>query len=421
MEALVLAAGKGTRMRSETAKVLHEILGRPMLAYVLDTLSKLGISNPKVVLGSQFEEVRSFLKRDWEKAKVVRQSVQRGTGHAVMTAGKVLRRASPTAGDLLIWPGDMPLLQAETLRQFLSYHRRSGAAASVLSALAADPHGYGRILRSGGRFFAVREELDATEAERRIQEVNTGVYVFQTKPLFRALREIQPVNAKGELYLTDTIEVLAKAGERLEAFPLALPADAIGINSREQLAQAVRVVNQREIRKHQERGVTVVSPENTFIEPGVQMGRDTVIHPCCYIESGVKIGRRCQIGPFAKIRKGSVIGDGAVIGSFVEVARSRIGKRVLAKHLAYLGDVSVGDGTNVGAGTITANYDGVRKHRTQIGKNVLIGSNTVLVAPVMLGDRAKTGAGAVVLAGTRIPKGAVVAGVPAKMIRKGHK
>ena len=421
MQAIVLAAGKGTRMRSDRPKVLHEILGRPMLAYVLEVLSQLGIKRPVVVIGSGADEVRKWGRFYFSGKKnrtvpiFLLQRRQRGTGHAVMTAEKFLRGSKE---DILIWPADMPLLKEKTLREFIVSHRRSGNEVSVLSSLFINPAGYGRILRAGGRFYGIREELDASGIERRIQEVHTGVYFFKARALLGALGKIRPENSKKEFYLTDTIEILSRGNRRMEAFPLADSSEAQGINSRADLAEAVRKMKNREIQKHQDGGVTFAAPDQTFVAPGVRIGRDTVIYPWCYIESGVTIGRRCEIGPFAKIRKGTVIADGAVIGSFVEVARSRIGKKVLAKHLAYIGDSVIGDETNVGAGTITANFDGKRKNKTRIGKKVLVGSNTVFVAPVTVGDRARTGAGSVVTRGTKIKKGEVVAGVPARPLKK---
>lgn len=417
MQAIVLAAGKGTRMRSECPKVLHEVFDRPILDYVLQTLAKLGVKSPKVIIGNKAELVRSFLHRRGPELKIhpesVLQKIQNGTGHAVMMAKKSLGRH---AGDVLIWPGDMPLVKSETLKEFIQEHQAVGSEASVLSSIQVNPKGYGRILRAGGNFYGIREELDATESERRIQEVNTGIYLFKADKLFQALKEIEPNNQKKELYLTDTIEVLSNQNRPVCAFPLASTEEGLGVNSRLDLATVIKVMKNREITNHAEKGVTFISPEQTFLAPGVKIGQDTVIYPWCYIESNVKIGRCCQIGPFAKIRKGTVIEDGSVIGSFVEVNRSHIGKGVLAKHLAYLGDAIIGDQTNVGAGTITANFDGKHKHQTKVGKNVLIGSNTVLVAPVNLPDRVRTGAGAVVTAKTKIKKGEILVGVPARVL-----
>ncbi len=403
-------------MRSSRPKVLHEIFGTPLLGHVLNTLRELGVSKPAVVIGSGADQVRAYLKNTG--ASAVLQREQKGTGHAVEMARPVLGKYQ---GDILIWPGDMPLLETKTLKEFIRRHRESKAEASVLSALQPDPKGYGRILRSGGRFFAIREELDATEMERRVQEVNTGIYLFKAHRLFETLKKIKPANLKKEYYLTDTIEILAGQGDAVEAFPLAMAGEAQGINSRAELSEAIRTMKSKEILKHQANGVTFMAPEQTFVEPGVKIGEDTLIYPWCYIEAGVKIGKNCQIGPFAKIRKGTEIGDESIVGSFVEVNRSKLGKKVYAKHLAYLGDATLGDGSNVGAGTVTANFDGVKKHATKIGKKVLLGSNTVIVAPAVIEDGAKTGAGSVVTGGSRVKKGQVVAGVPARPLSSGKK
>ena len=413
MEALILAAGKGTRMRSEIPKVLHPIFGRPVLEYVLAAVGSVGCRKPRAVVGSGAAEVKKFLKERGKPFAAVAQNEQRGTGHAVMCARQSLKDVK---GDLLIWPGDMPLLKRETIAAFIQEHRKADAAASVLSAEVTDPAGYGRIIRRGSRVTGIREELDASDSERQISEINTGVYLFRMDALLGALKNLRSENAKNEFYLTDTIELLAQSGHCVAAFALAAGEESQGINSRRDLALAVKIMNEREIRRHQENGVTFMAPEQTFVAPGVVIGPDTVIYPWSFLESGVKIGRGCEIGPFAKLRKGAVIGDGAVIGSFVEVTRTKVGKKVMAKHLSYLGDAVIGDGTNIGAGTITANFDGKRKNVTRIGRNVLVGSDTVFVAPVNLADGARTGAGAVVTRGSRVKKGETFAGVPARSL-----
>ncbi len=419
MQALVLAAGKGTRMKSDWPKVLQRVFDRPIVDYVLETLRELGVKNPKVVIGSGAEQVKAFLREKEKKSgfrcSVLLQKEQKGTGHAVMMARAALARSEE---DLLIWPGDMPLVGASTIKAFMQCHREAGADLSVLSALQVEPAGYGRILRAGGKFYAIREELDATEAERRVQETNTGVYLARAKSLFAALQKIRPENKKQEYYLTDVIELLSEAGKKIEAFPLAAASEAQGINTRLDLAEVIQKMNQREIRKHQEAGVTFVSPEQTYVAPGVKIGKDTTVYPWSYIEADVRIGERCEIGPFVKVRKGTRVGNDSTLGSFVEVNRSKIGNKVLAKHLAYLGDAEIGDETNIGAGVITANFDGVRKHSTRIGKKVLVGSDTVFVAPVVVGDHAKTGAGAVVTRGTKIKRGETFAGVPARALQR---
>ena len=398
-------------MKSDLPKVLHPLFGRPILDYPLGILKELGGRRPLVVAGWGGKQVRAHLNG---RAEVVVQSPQRGTGHAVQIAA---RKISRFRGDLLIWPADMVLLSRETIANLIREHRRSKAQVTILSGLMADPTGYGRIVRRAGRVVAIREELDASPAEKRINEVNTGIYLFEPRALFRALKKIKTDNQKKEYYLTDTVRLIDGEGGRVRALPSAAPEEAQGINSRADFARAFKIMNQRNIQKHLREGVTVVLPEQTFIAPDVRIGRDTVIYPWTYIERGVKIGRACRIGPFAKIRSGSVIDDEAVIGSFVEVNRSRIGKGVLAKHLSYLGDAEIGAGSNIGAGTITANYDGRKKHKTRIGKKSFIGVDTIFIAPVVLGEGARTGAGAVLTRGTRVKKGEVVVGVPAHSLK----
>ena len=379
MEAIVLAAGKGTRMCSELPKVLHPVFGKPVLGYVLDVLSGAGIKKPYVVIGYKAEEVRDFLKP--LGAVPVLQREQKGTGHAVMMAKAPLKNAQ---GSVLIWPGDMPLVKPETLRKFLEAHQKSRAHVSVLSCEQENPFGYGRIVREEGRFAAIREELDATPEERAVREVNTGVYLFDKKVLFQALEKIGQDNRKGEYYLTDTIEILRREGYCVEAFSIASAEEGQGINSQKDLAMVTKKINEREIAKHQDRGVMFMAPEQTFVAPDVKIGKGTMIYPWCFIESGVEIGTGCEIGPFAKLRHGTVIGEGS----------------------------------NIGAGTITANFDGKKKHQTVIGKHVMIGSNTVLVGPARIPDGAKTGAGSVVIPKIKINKGDVVVGVPARPVIK---
>lgn len=412
IQAVILAAGRGTRMKSDLAKVLHCLHDRPLLEYPLVVLERLGVSRPVVVVGFGKEEVRRYLNG---RARIVVQSPQLGTGHAVQVAVKAINRSG---GDILIWPADMALLKRETIELLIREHRESEAQLTILSSLMVDPTGYGRLIRRGGWVVDIREELDATPEEKRINEVNTGVYLFEPAALFHTLKKIQPANQKKEYYLTDTARLIREAGGRVEALPCAAPEEARGINSRADLALAEKIVNQRNIQKYLMQGVTVVSPEQTFIAPGVRIGQDTVIYPWTYIERGVKIGRRCHIGPFAKIRSGSVISDEAVIGSFVEVNRSKIGKKVLAKHLTYLGDAEVGEGANIGAGTITANFDGRKKNKTWIGKKSFIGVDTVFIAPVEVGEGARTGAGAVLTRGTKVKKGEVFVGIPARLLKK---
>ena len=412
LRGVLLAAGRGTRMHSDLPKVLHEVFGRALLDYPLEILKQIGIRRPLVIVGWGKEKVRSYLEG---RAETLVQSPQLGTGHAVQVAK---RKIGSLKRDLLIWPADMILVKKKTVERLIQCHRESRSRVTILSSFRVDPTGYGRIVRRGGRVVGIREELDASQEEKRIHEVNTGIYLFEPRTLFESLEKIRPTHRKKEYYLTDTIRLIDEGGGRVEALPYASPEEAQGINSQADLAQTFKALSQETIRKLQIEGVTIVSPEQTFIAPGVQIGRDTVIHPWTYIEKNVRLGRGCQIGPFAKIRSGSVVEDGAVIGSFVEIVRSRIGKKVLAKHLSYLGDATVGEGTNIGAGTITANYDGRKKNKTRIGKKAFIGVDTVFIAPVQVGNRARTGAGAVLTRGTHVREGEVFAGVPARPLKK---
>lgn len=417
LDALVLAAGKGTRMHSNLPKVLHSIWDRPLLGHVLDTLHGLGIRKPCIVVGYEAEQVKKFLSQE-KPTQTVLQKPQKGTGHAVMVAERSLKNAK----EVLIWPGDMPLLKKETLQIFLKQHRAENAAVSVLTCRQPNPFGYGRIVRdSHGNFISIREEVDASDSERKINEVNTGIYLFNRKALFEALSEIQPNNQKGEYYLTDTIEILRAQNQNVQACCIAQAEEAVGVNSKRDLSAAARLLTDRIIDKHLEQGVNVISPNDTWIAPNVKIGSGTVIYPWTWIESGVTIGADCQIGPFAKIRGGSKVGDESIVGNFVEINRSKLGRHVYAKHLTYLGDAVVSDFVNFGAGAITANFDGKNKHTTRVGKQTLIGSNTVLVAPVNVPERTKTGAGAVVTRKTKMRAGDIVAGVPAKAIKKNNK
>lgn len=412
MIALLLAAGKGTRMKSDVPKVLHELRGRAILDHILDEVWKAGIRKTLVVVGHGEKEVRSLI---CGRAAAVRQRPQKGTGHAVLCAEQALRGWQ---GLVLIIPGDAPCLRAETIRGLIASHRKSGGAATVLTAITGQPQGFGRILKREGQVVGIREELDASELEREIKEVNSGVYVFRAPELFDHLRRIKNDNRKGEYYLTDVIESFTNEGLSIQTFEASCEKEVMGINSRGSLARAEKMMNEREIEKHQQNGVTIVSPGNTFIQEGVTIGRDTVIYPFCWIERGVKIGRGCKIGPFATIRENSKVGDSAIVGCYVEVVRSKVGKGCRVKHLTYLGDANLEDQVNVGAGVVTANFDGVKKHKTVIEQGAFIGSNTVLVAPVKVGRKARTGAGSVVLGKTKVLPGRTVVGVPAKLLGK---
>ncbi|MDD5085785.1 MAG: NTP transferase domain-containing protein [Candidatus Omnitrophica bacterium] len=409
---IVLAAGLGTRMKSSRAKVLHEVFGRSLVGRVVDNVKSLRPTGILVVVGYDRDKVIRSLSG---RVKFVWQKKQLGTGHALRVSERVLKGFR---GNLFIVPGDMPLLCAETLRRFMTSHSKHRLSLSVLSARMKDPAGYGRIVRDkAGCLIAIREELDATASERMIHEVNTGIYCVDAVLCFRLLRGIGAKNKKKEFYLTDLVDLAHRHGFRIEAFPLAGEEEALGINDRSGIMQAHRVIRMRVLSGLMKNGVTIVDPETTWIADGARVGRDTTIHPFTYIEHGVRIGKHCEIGPFSKIRSGSTIKDGSAIGSFVEVVRSSVGKRTRIKHLSYIGDAAIGDDVNVGAGTITANFDGKKKSKTTIGSRALIGSDTVLVAPVSVGKGARTGAGCVVTKKHNVRAGDTVVGVPARSIK----
>lgn len=412
VKAVVLAAGKGVRMKSERPKVLHEVLGRPVLDFVLRNLRQAGVSDILVVVGHQADKVKAAAPG----CRFVEQKEQKGTGHALL---QVRPELGAYAGDLFVVAGDAPLVGPNTLQRVLDDHRANGRDATFLSACLDDPTGYGRVVRDkgSGRFLRFAEEVDATPEEKNIPECNSGEYVFRCPAIFEALREVRPDNRKGELYLTDALAVLAGKGRPVDSVRSLNPNEIYGINSRRDLVAATNFIRWKILEYHMDHGVTVVDPSTTFIEEDVTIGQDSVIQPFTVIRRGVVIGRECEVGPFAQLRAGTVLEDHAEIGNFVEVKNSHVGGHSKAKHLTYLGDATLGEHVNIGAGTITANYDGKKKHRTVVEDGVHTGSNTVLVAPVRLGKGAKTGAGAVVVRG-EVPPGAVVVGVPARPVGK---
>lgn len=401
-------------MNSELPKVLHPLQGTPLIQHVIEPILGLGVKNVVVVVGYGEIEVRKALSKYGKQVLFVRQTQQLGTGHAVSMAKSAFGNQS---GEVLIVAGDAPFLGKRVLSEFIKKHRKANSDVSILSAAVNEPKGYGRVVRnSANEVIAIREELEATDRERRIQEINSGTYIFNKKQLFAALGKIKSSNKKGEYYLTDSIEVLICDRKKISAFCLAKEDEVMGINSRKDLVKANLSLYQKKAVQLLESGVTVISPENTFIASEVVVGQDTIIYPFTYIERNVEIGKGCRLGPFTYIREGSRIEDKAQIGSFVEVVRSRVGKGTMIKHLSYVGDTNVGNQVNIGAGTITANYDGTSKHKTIIEDGAFIGSNTVLIAPVTVGKKSRTGAGSVVLAKKNVKNGDVVAGVPAKHI-----
>jgi bifunctional UDP-N-acetylglucosamine pyrophosphorylase/glucosamine-1-phosphate N-acetyltransferase len=411
--AIILAAGKGKRMQSDIPKVLHPVCGRPMLLYIFDLLRQLRIAEAVTVVGYKAEAVKKVLPAG---AKAARQKRPLGTADAVRAG---LGRLSRRANTVLALYGDAPLLKAQTLKLLLQQHARNNAAATILTAQADEPKGYGRILRDKyAAICGIVEDADADSFEKEIKEVNTGIICFQRDKLASSLKAIRRNRRKKEFYLTDIIALFYKRGWLVEGVKLSDIKEAMGINSRVDLAQADALMRRRLNEEWMGKGVTIVDPASTFISFGASIGRESIIYPFTVVAPGVKIGRRCLIGPFVHLREGTRIEDNCLLGNFVEVVRSALGRDTWAKHFCYLGDSRVGKRVNIGAGTVTANFDHSRKNTTVIKDNAFIGSDTVLVAPVKIGRGAKTGAGAVVAKRTHVPDGSVVVGVPARLLKK---
>jgi len=402
-------------MRSQLPKALHSLGGRPMVESLIERSREAGASKIFVVAGHGYEDVRAALPKD---VVVVNQKEQLGSGHAVAVAEKALSKVS---GELLLLYCDTPLLKTSTLKQLLAVHRAEKADATMLSVELDDAAHYGRVVRnSGDTVERIVEAADATDEEKAIHETNVGCYVFDKKKLFGALKLVKKSPKKKEYYLTDAIGILSRSGS-VRAVLTADREETMGVNTRMELAKAEEIVQRRLQEEWMERGVGIRDPKTTFIDSDVRLGQDTLLLPHTVIEEGSVIGAGCTIGPFARIRGGSKVGDKAVIGNFVEIVRSKIGRGTQIKHLSYIGDAEIGENVNIGAGTITANYDGKNKHKTIIRDRAQIGSGTVFVAPVTVGRGAKTGAGSVVTKGTQMKDGSVYVGVPAKELKKGKK
>jgi len=418
--AVILAAGKGTRMRSERPKVLYEVAGRPMVGHVLEAALGLAPRVVAVVVGHGAREVRTALRADGAfdagRVRFAVQRDQRGTGHALRCALPALKGFR---GTVLVLNGDVPLVGSATLRTLVEAHRRSRNAATLLTFRPADPTGYGRVVRDGrGAFLDVVEEKDADFEVRTIAEVNAGLYAFDAALLPDALRRLRAQNSQGELYVTDLPRILRREGRAVGAVRVLDPDAVSGVNTLSELAQAGATMRRRVLEAFLAEGVEIADPSTTFVAPDARIGAGSRLEPFTVIEPGVRIGRGCSVGPFARLRRGTVLEDGASVGNFVEVKATRLGRGSRARHLAYLGDADLGAEVNVGAGTITCNYDGRRKSETVVGDGAFLGSGTLLVAPVRVGAYAVTGAGAVVLAGRNVPSGTTAVGVPARVVAK---
>jgi bifunctional UDP-N-acetylglucosamine pyrophosphorylase/glucosamine-1-phosphate N-acetyltransferase len=413
--AIILAAGQGKRMKSEKAKVLHEVCGRPMIRYVVDAARGAGARSIIVVVGYGADQVLQSLQGEPD-IHFASQTEQLGTGHAVKMCRPLL---ADYQGPALILVGDEPLLRPDPLADLLARQQESRAACLLGTAVVEDAMGFGRILRdSAGRFLRIVEERDCNAAEKAIREVNPSCYVFELPGLWDALDRIGTSNAQHEYYLTDAPAHLLAMGRKVEALDRLHPDDILGVNTRQHLAQAAAIMQSR-IQDHwMTEGVSIVDPRNTYIDGRAIIGQDTVIHPFTVLSGAVKIGNDCRIGPFAHLRDGTVLGDGVEIGAFVELKNSNLDNRVIARHLAYLGDAKVGAGANIGATAVTANFDGHRKHPTTIGAGAQIGAGAILIAPSTVGQGAVVGANAVLPRDAAVADGETVVGVPARPLSR---
>ena len=423
LKTLILAAGKGTRMKSELPKVIHEVNGIPMISKIIKVLEVLKPEENILILGHKKEEV---LKVVGENADYVVQTEQLGTGHAVLQAKNKLKDYD---GDVMVLCGDTPLLREETLKELYKFHKETDSVTTILTSIYDNPFGYGRIVKENGLVKAIVEEKEADDKTKKIKEVNAGVYCFKGRELFEALSKITNNNEKGEYYLTDVIGIQVKEGKKVQSYILNDNIEILGVNSKVELAEASKVLRGRKNIELMEKGAILIDPAAVYIEEDVEIGKDTVIYPGAVLQGKTVIGENCQIlgttriidstlgndikiessvieesilengvtmGPFAHLRPKSHLKEKVHIGNFVEVKKSTLEKGVKAGHLTYLGDAQIGEDTNVGAGTITCNYDGKNKFKTVIGKNSFIGSDSMLVAPVIIGENALIGAGSVI-------------------------
>jgi bifunctional UDP-N-acetylglucosamine pyrophosphorylase/glucosamine-1-phosphate N-acetyltransferase len=424
LDAIVLAAGRSRRFKGASPKVLHPLCGRPLIAHILETLKDVRPKRVCLVVppGKAVESALKDKKYPFEIVFAV-QKEPGGTGHAAQIG---LRKLG-SSGDVLVLAGDAPLVRAESLKQLVAARRDAVAAAAILTAVFDDPPAYGRILRTEGTITGVVEARDATPAQLAIKEINTSTYSFDANALAKALPKLKTDNAQGERYLTDVIGLLVDAGETLTSVE-GHADEVLGTNTRAELARVMAIKRAEIVQNLMDDGVTIIDPDTTYVDVGVKVGADTVLHPNVFLYDETTVGAGCSIGPFAvlrstkvgdgadvgpfaSLRPGTVIAKGAHVGTFAEMKNAKIGEGSKVPHFSYLGDVTVGRGSNIAAGTITSNYDGKDKHPTKIGDDVFIGSDTILVAPVNVGRGAYTGAGSVV---TRdVPAGGLVYGVPA--------
>jgi len=409
---IILAAGKGVRMKSEWPKMSHLLLGKPLITYPIKVLKRIGIKRIITVIGYKKDLLLPYVK----DTQIAIQKRLLGTGDALLSTERYLKDFK---GTLLVLSGDVPLVEEKTLKDLLRYHEETESFVTILVTEMDNPSGYGRILRNeNGEVIKIVEETDLEEEDlERLKEVNTGIYCFKSPAIFSYLKKIKINPHKKEYYLTDVIGLISKDKEKISTYFIKDYEEVLGINNRRDLSRAEKIMRIRIMNRLMEEGVTIVDPENTYIEEGVKIGEDTIIYPFTVIEKDVSIGKNCRIGPFCHIREKTVIKDNVELGNFVELVRSKVSEYSKAKHLTYLGDTWVGKKVNIGAGTIVANFDGKKKNRTVIGDEAFIGSGTILIAPVKVGERAITGAGAVVTKNKNVPPGKIVVGVPARVLK----
>lgn len=393
LKSIILAAGKGTRMKSDTPKVLHTIFEKTLVGYVIEAVNNTGYADENfVIVGHQAERVDEYIKNNYPNAKTVVQSPQLGTGHAVSMALPYLKDFD---GEVVILCGDTPLITSETIKEFVEFHRTNKSDLTVMSAIFENPTNYGRIVRAdNGTVSSIVEEKDASPEQKAIKEVNAGIYCLDWQKVMPAFSELKTNNAQGEYYLTDIIKWGNENNLRVNAYTLKNNEEIFGINSKTHLTEAAKILNKKVIQKHLDNGVTIIDPDTTWISPETEIQPDTIIYPSTYIEGKNKIGKHCKIGPFAHLRGGVILEDYVKVGNFVEVKKTTIKSHTNACHLTYLGDSEIGSNVNIGAGTITANYNPLTKEKskTVIKDNVKIGSNSVLVAPVTIEEGANVGA-----------------------------
>lgn len=421
---VVLAAGQGTRMKSKLFKVMHPVMGRPMVGHVVHAALEADASEVITITGHGAETIKDYLG---DKSQFVYQEEQLGTAHAVMQAKDLLEGKE---GTTLVLSGDTPLLRAETLQELMAYHEEEGAKATILTALADDPFGYGRVIRAEDDSVSkVVEEKDASSEERLVQEINTGTYCFDNQALFNALERVNNDNAQGEYYLPDVLEILKNDAEKVGAFRLENMEEALGVNDRKALAEATAIMRKRINEKHMTNGVTMIDPDSTYIDVQVEIGSDTVVEPNSYIKGKTKIGedvliglgsvivdsqladgvaikqsvieesivgKNSDVGPHSHLRKDSVLGENVHIGNYVEVKNATIGNLTRAGHHTYIGDAEVGVDVNIGCGVVFANYNGMTKSKTVVGDYTFVGSNSNLVAPVVVGKNSFIAAGSTI-------------------------